>query len=71
MKNPLKAAKEKFEAPTEFFTTAMSKLGLSKNATLTLGGIFKKQAKGKIPDHLGSKLDEILGKMEVDGSYPS
>ena len=59
------AAKEKYEVPVEFFTTAMSKLGLSKNSTLTLGGIFKSKAKGTtVPDHLGSKLDAILSRME-------
>ena len=42
----------------------MCKLGLSKNSTLTLGGIFKNKAKGAIPDHLGAKLDAILSRRE-------
>ena len=42
----------------------MSKLGLSKNSTLTLGGIFKNKAKGAIPNHLGAKLDAILSRLE-------
>ena len=31
---------------------------------MLLIGIFKKEAKGKIPDHLESKIDQVLSKME-------
>ena len=45
----IKAAKEKFEAPIGFFTSAMSKLGLSKTSTIELGGSLKIRFDSTVP----------------------